>query len=98
MSAGPAPLHLGPPLDEASQDGGQTARIYAGAAFAFDALDPRLQREEQIKERFARVPVLARVQEADVRIPGPLTPADLPMPASEQYRMLRATLTARRSV
>ncbi|HEX4010839.1 MAG TPA: Wzz/FepE/Etk N-terminal domain-containing protein [Solirubrobacteraceae bacterium] len=71
--------------------------IGLGAAFAFDALDPRLQREEQLKERFPRVPILARVPEAEARKPGPLTPLDLPIPASEQYRTLRATLTARRT-
>jgi polysaccharide biosynthesis transport protein len=71
--------------------------IGLGAAFAYDALDPRLQREEQLRERFPRVPVLARVPEADAHKLGPLTPLDLPIPAAEQYRTLRVTLAARRT-
>jgi capsular exopolysaccharide synthesis family protein len=67
-----------------------------GAAFSFDALDPRLQREEQLKERFPRALVLARIPGAGVRQPGPLTPLDLPVQAQEQYRTLRATLTVGR--
>lgn len=69
--------------------------IGIGAAFAFDALDPRLQREEQIRDRFGRVPVLARIPDNGRARPGPLTPADLTGPAMEQYRTLRATLSAR---
>jgi capsular exopolysaccharide synthesis family protein len=72
--------------------------IGIGAAFAFDALDPRVQREDQLRERFGSVPVLARIPQSHGALkPGPLTPLDLPASALEQYRTLRATLTARAS-
>lgn len=66
--------------------------IGIGAAFAIDALDPRVRREEQLRERFPRAPVLARVPRAGRSRPGPLTPVDLPPAALEQYRTLRTTL------
>ena len=70
--------------------------IGIGAAFGIDALDPRVRREEQLHERLGAVPVLARIpQRAGPPRPGPLTPVDLPAPAVEQYRTLRATLTMR---
>lgn len=72
--------------------------IGVGAAFGIDALDPRVRREEQLREQFPSVPVLARVPQRPGTVkPGPLTPRDLPAPALEQYRTLRATLTARRA-
>lgn len=68
--------------------------IGIAAAFAIDAFDPRVRREEQLRERFAGAPVLARIPRRHGRArPGPLTPMDLPAPALEQYRTLRATLT-----
>jgi polysaccharide biosynthesis transport protein len=70
--------------------------IGIGAAFAFGALDPRVQREEQLYERFIGIPVLARVPDNHVPAEtGPLTPADLPPTSFDQYRLLRAVLTAR---
>jgi polysaccharide biosynthesis transport protein len=70
--------------------------IGIGAAFAIGALDPRVQREEQLYERFPRIPVLARVPDNHVPAEtGPLTPADLPPTSFDQYRLLRAVLTAR---
>ncbi len=69
--------------------------IGIGGAFAFDALDPRVRREEQLRERFSRIPVLARIPRVGRKErPGPLTPLDLSGPALEQYRTLRATLSA----
>ena len=66
------------------------------AAFALDAFDPRIRREEEIRETFPETPVLARVprREGAVRL-GPLMPLDLPAQALEQYRTLRATLGSR---
>jgi capsular exopolysaccharide synthesis family protein len=72
--------------------------IGVGAAFGFDALDPRVRREEQLLERFGEIPVLARVPRVVTdrdRKPGPLIPAELSAAASEQYRTLRATLATR---
>jgi succinoglycan biosynthesis transport protein ExoP len=66
------------------------------AAFALDAFDPRIRREEQVREIFPGISVLARVPRRDgaVRV-GPLMPLDLPARAVEQYRTLRATLGPR---
>lgn len=69
-----------------------------GSAFALDALDPRIRREEQVRDRFPAIPVLARVPTRAGRPQtGPLTPLDLPAPALEQYRTLRATLMTRKA-
>jgi capsular exopolysaccharide synthesis family protein len=65
-----------------------------GAAFASQALDPRLRREEQIRELF-RLPLLARVPKLGAAKPGqPVPPTRLSSAAVEAYRTLRATLTA----
>jgi capsular exopolysaccharide synthesis family protein len=65
-----------------------------GAAFASQALDPRLRREEQIRELF-RLPLLARVPKLAAARPGqPVPPSKLSAAAVEAYRTLRATLTA----
>jgi capsular exopolysaccharide synthesis family protein len=64
-----------------------------GAAFASQALDPRLRREEQLRELF-RLPILTHVPRVE-RVPdGPLTPARLTPAATEAYRTLRATVAA----
>jgi polysaccharide biosynthesis transport protein len=66
--------------------------IGIGAAFASQALDPRLRREEQLRELF-RLPLLARIprmRDTD----GPLPPSRLTPAATEAYRTLRATLAA----
>ena len=65
-----------------------------GAAFAYQALDPRLRREEQLR-RLYRLPILARIP----REPGdpahtPLSPTALSPAAAEAYRTLRGTLAA----
>ena len=68
--------------------------IGIGAAFGFDALDPRLQREEQVREISRGVPVVARIPRMG-KHPSrrPLMPTELSVAAMEQYRMLRATLS-----
>lgn len=65
-----------------------------GAAFASQALDSRLRREEQVAELF-RLPVLGRIPRA-VRRPGaaPLGADRLSRPAVEAFRTLRATVMA----
>lgn len=65
------------------------------AAFAFDALDPRVRREEQIKEIF-NVPVLARIPRQR-RHTGrrPILPQELSFSAAEGYRTLRTILSSR---
>jgi capsular exopolysaccharide synthesis family protein len=65
-----------------------------GAAFASQALDPRLRREEQIRELF-RLPLLARIPKLPLaRAGAPVPPSGLSSAAVEAYRTLRATLTA----
>ncbi len=69
-----------------------------GAAFAFSALDPRVRREEQVRELLKGVPVLARIPQVGRRkSPGPLIPNDLSLPALEAYRTLRTSLATRAS-
>src|SRR3954447_12916383 len=56
-----------------------------GAAFASQALDPRLRREEQIRELF-RLPLLARVPKLAAARPGqPVPPSKLSAAAVEAY-------------
>ncbi|MDX6726902.1 MAG: tyrosine-protein kinase [Baekduia sp.] len=65
-----------------------------GAAFASQTLDPRLRREDQLRELF-RLPMLARVPDRrSQRGPTPLSPGVLPPDVLEAYRTLRATLSA----
>jgi succinoglycan biosynthesis transport protein ExoP len=69
-----------------------------GAAFAFSALDPRIRREDQVRELLDGVPVLARIPQVGRRkTPGPLIPNDLSLPALEAYRTLRTSLATRAS-
>lgn len=66
----------------------------AAAAFVARVLDPRLKREQQLRETF-RLPVLARIpREAGVSGDLPLRPLAVSAPTLEAYRTLRATLTA----
>jgi succinoglycan biosynthesis transport protein ExoP len=68
--------------------------IGLGAAFASQALDPRLRREEQLRSLF-RLPLLARIPRVETRRgDGPLVPSRLTPAASEAFRTLRATLAA----
>jgi capsular exopolysaccharide synthesis family protein len=64
-----------------------------GAAFASQALDPRLRREEQLRELF-RLPILTHVPRVERSGDGPLVPSSLTPAAAEAYRTLRATVAA----
>lgn len=66
-----------------------------GAAFGWDALDPRLRRGEQLKEIFD-VPVLAAIPHQQRRgAKAPILPTQLTFGAAEGYRTLRTTLSSR---
>jgi capsular exopolysaccharide synthesis family protein len=63
-------------------------------AVALRVLDPRLRREEQLRQLF-RLPVLARIpRQPTRRIGAPLPRTRLTPPAIEAYRTLRASLGA----
>ncbi|HEY4096312.1 MAG TPA: Wzz/FepE/Etk N-terminal domain-containing protein [Baekduia sp.] len=65
-----------------------------GAAFASQSLDPRLRREDQLRDLF-RLPLLARIPDRrSQRGSTPLSPAVLQPDTLEAYRTLRSTLTA----
>lgn len=66
-----------------------------GAAFASQALDPRLRREAQLRRLF-RLPILAWIPRVPVQKgnSGPLPSRKLAPGAIEAYRTLRATLSA----
>ena len=67
-----------------------------GGAFAAQALDPRLRREEQLRRRY-RLPILARIpNETRTKTNQPLSPFALSPMTLEAYRTLRGTLQARR--
>jgi len=66
-----------------------------GAAFGFNALDPRLRREEQLRSLMG-APVLARIPREPVqKNRRPLLPAELSFVSHEGYRRLRTTLASR---
>lgn len=74
------------------------AGLFAGlilglaAAFILQNVDPRLRREEQLRELF-RLPILTRVpREPSARGAGPLLPTRLSTATAEAYRTLRATI------
>jgi Mrp family chromosome partitioning ATPase/capsular polysaccharide biosynthesis protein len=70
-----------------------------GLVFLTQLLDPRLRREEELRERF-RLPVLARIPRLGRRywLPrrrgGAIAPAAVSPQAADAYRTLRAALTA----
>jgi len=65
-----------------------------GGAFALQAIDPRIRREEQLRALF-RLPILARIpRETRTRHAGALAPDKLSGPTAEAYRTLRTTLLA----
>ena len=67
------------------------------AAHLFRALDPRLRREEQLRETL-RLPILARIpQERNAPGSQPLQPRLLSPSTHEAYRTLRATVTVPRT-
>ncbi len=84
------------PKRTASIAGGLLAGLLLGigAAFALHAFDPRLRREQQLRERYG-LPILARIPRETGRRRQrrlPLTREDLSNAAVEAYRMLRAIL------
>lgn len=71
--------------------------IGIGAAFALHALDPRIRRDEQVRELLG-LPILARIRRERRRgRTAPLLPTELSVSSQEGYRTLRAALTARGS-
>lgn len=64
------------------------------AAFAFQVLDTRLRREEQLR-RLYRLPILGRIpKESKTTSDQPLSPMRMSPATSEAYRTLRSTLAA----
>jgi non-specific protein-tyrosine kinase len=80
--------------------GGIIAGLVLGmvAAFASQALDPRLRREAQLR-RLYRLPILARIPTESKRVGRgvPLGPRRLSAVGAEAYRTLRSTLEAGRT-
>ncbi len=76
-----------------------TGALFAGlvigiaAAFAMQALDPRLRREEQLRARY-RLPILARVPREPNAGSGPIAPDRLSPAGTEAYRTLRSSVVA----
>lgn len=64
------------------------------AAFAFQVLDPRLRREEQLRHLF-RIPIIGRVPREPKRSGDrPLGPRGISPAVAEAYRTLRGTVSA----
>jgi capsular exopolysaccharide synthesis family protein len=98
-SAAPATLPTAPssPKVKLSLLAGLIAGLLVGigAAFLFHALDPRLRREEQLRDRFSS-PILARIpRQPHRRGTRPLLPTELSRPVQEGYLTLRTMLTMR---
>ena len=68
--------------------------IGIGAAFLLHVLDPRLQREEQLRD-LLDIPALARIPRERRSAKRPLLPHEMSLSAREGYRTLRTALTAR---
>jgi capsular exopolysaccharide synthesis family protein len=88
------PTRQASPRPVLSVAGGLLAGIVLGigAAFARQALDPRLRREEQLRRLF-NLPILARIPKEGRRTrTRPLAPGALSPAANEAYRSLRGTL------
>jgi non-specific protein-tyrosine kinase len=78
--------------------GGIVAGLVLGvvAAFALQALDPRLRREEQLRRLYA-LPVLGRIpKETGNKSSAPLNPLAVSPATAEAFRTLRGTLAASR--
>lgn len=100
--ASPAELPTAPytPRSKLAVAAGLVGGLLIGiaAAFLFDMLDPKLQREEQIRDVLG-LRVLARIPQERRRrrwraSPGPILPRDMSFIAREGYRTLRLVLTA----
>jgi polysaccharide biosynthesis transport protein len=92
------PTRQASPRPALSVAGGLVAGLVLGigVAFAFQVLDPRLRREEQLR-RLYRLPILARIpRESRSRSNRPLGPLELSPATSEAYRTLRGTLAVSR--
>ena len=92
------PTRQASPRPALSIAGGLVAGLVLGigVAFAFQVLDPRLRREEQLR-RLYRLPILARIpRESRSRTEKPLGPLELSPATSEAYRTLRGTLAVSR--
>jgi polysaccharide biosynthesis transport protein len=78
--------------------GALVAGLVLGIAGAFvaQALDPRLRREQQLRNRY-QLPILARIPKEHGRRGRPLGPAAISPPGKEAYRTLRANITAART-
>lgn len=91
-----APLPSGPssPKPALSIAGGIFAGLILGigAAFAAQALDPRLRREAQLR-RLYKLPILCRIPRESQTGEQPIGPDRVTPVVSEGYRTLRATLT-----
>jgi capsular exopolysaccharide synthesis family protein len=70
--------------------------IGIGAAFLLHVLDPRLRREEQLRD-LLDIPALARIPREHRSAKRPLLPHEMSLAAREAHRTLRTTLTARGS-
>lgn len=69
--------------------------VGVGAAFLVHALDPRIRREDQVREHLA-LPILARIpRQPGSRRPRPLLPSELSFGAQEGYRTLRTMVASR---
>lgn len=62
-----------------------------GGAFGLLLVDPRVRREEQLRDSY-RLPILARISKEKRSKRTPLTPDDLSPRALESFRMLRAAV------
>ncbi|HWF73610.1 MAG TPA: oligosaccharide flippase family protein [Solirubrobacteraceae bacterium] len=71
-----------------------------GLVFLIQLLDPRLRREDELREGF-KLPILARVPRAPRRTRkrrgGPMVPNQLTPEAHDAFRTLRAVLSSRKS-
>lgn len=97
--AAPATLPTAPssPKTKLSLVAGLIAGLLVGigAAFLFHALDPRVRREEQLRDRLG-LTILARIpRQPHAHRPRPLLPSELSLGAHEGYRTLRTILAAR---
>jgi polysaccharide biosynthesis transport protein len=99
-TAADAPTSPASPRPLLSLAGGLFAGLVLGigGAFASQALDPRLRREEQLR-RLYRLPILARIPREPSRGSRhePLGPRAISAAGAEAYRTLRATLTSERN-